>query len=837
MKFKWLLIFILFIAAWHSPKGKKENTSWIRINLLGYKPVGIKVAVWCNQDEKTIGTFQLIDSATNNIVYEAKAGKNFGAYGPFTQTYRLNFSSYNKPGKYYLRAGEAISPVFVIDDNAYKGAADFCLQYMRQQRSGYNPYLKDSCHTRDGYTMYGPMKDSTHIDVSGGWHDATDYLQYSTTSANATYHLLAAYRDFPTVFTDNHLSNGLAGKNQQADVLDEAKWGLDWLLKMHPRADWMFNQLADDRDHKGFRLPNKDSADYGKGFERPVYFCTGEPQGLGKYKNNATGTASTAGKFSSAFALGHTIFKTRDEKYSSLLKERSFSAYEFGLKKPGNCQTACNREPYFYEEDNWTDDMELASAELFNISGNQNLLTSSFSYAQQEKITAWLGADTARHYQWYPFINLGHYALSKSLKGNQQQEVKNYYKQGLEKVWQKAYVNAFYRGVPFIWCSNNLQTSFAIQCYWYRQTSNDNTYEEMEQACFDWLLGCNPWGSSMIVGLPGNGDYPDDPHSSLNYLYGYQTLGGLVDGPVYGSIFKKQRGVAIVRGDEYAKFQSDYVVYHDDYADYVTNEPTMDGTAALIYLLAAKESSIIKDSGKKKALTYDHGAITRADLEKKELALVFTGHEFADGAEFIIKTLQQEKIKASFFFTGSFLENPSFKKYIQQLKNQGNYIGAHSDQHLLYCDWTKRDSLLLTQEKFNVDLNTNYRKLANFGISKKDASYFLPPYEWYNDSIAWWTKSLGLQLINFSPGTLSNADYTTPDMKNYRTSEAILSSINKYEISNEKGFNGFILLIHIGTDPKRTDKLYNYLPAIIRSLHEKKYIFKRIDELLDPKRG
>jgi hypothetical protein len=44
-----------------------------------------------------------------------------------------------------------------------------------------------------------------------------------------------------------------------------------------------------------------------------------------------------------------------------------------------------------------------------------------------------------------------------------------------------------------------------------------------------------------------------------------------------------------VRGDEYAEFQSDLVVYHDDYGDYATNEPTMDGTASMIYLMAAKE--------------------------------------------------------------------------------------------------------------------------------------------------------------------------------------------------------------------------------------------------------
>ena len=121
------------------------------------------------------------------------AGKAFGAYGPFVQTYRLNFSSIQKARQILFKAGEVKSPEFTIGENVYKGAADFCLRYMRQQRSGFNPFLKDSCHTHDGYVLYGEkagIKDSTHIDVVGGWHDASDYLQYSTTSANATYHLL-----------------------------------------------------------------------------------------------------------------------------------------------------------------------------------------------------------------------------------------------------------------------------------------------------------------------------------------------------------------------------------------------------------------------------------------------------------------------------------------------------------------------------------------------------------------------------------------------------------------------------------------------------------------------
>lgn len=221
----------------------------------------------------------------------------------------------------------------------------------------------------------------------------------------------------------------------------------------------------------------------------------------------------------------------------------------------------------------------------------------------------------------------------------------------------------------------------------------------------------------------------------------------------------------------------------------------------------------------------------RGDISEKKLALVFTGDEFADGGDFIAETLQKEKIKASFFLTGRFYRNPDFEEIIRKLKKNGNYLGCHSDQHLLYCDWTKRDSLLVTKQEFEQDLHKNYEALSKFGIEKNEAKYFLPPYEWYNDSIAVWTNNMNLQLINFSAGTRSTADYTFPELKNYRNSQEIYDSIIKYE--NESGLNGFILLVHVGTDPRRTDKFYFKLPSLIKELKQKGYQFQRIDELLD----
>ena len=583
-----VFIFLLGASSFYKP----VDETWIRINQLGYVPSSKKVAVWCSKAATTLQQFQLLDSATGKVVFTGNAGQPFGAYGPFTQTYRLNFSTYTKPGTYALKAGNVQSPYFKIGKDVYNGAADFALRYMRQQRCGFNPFLRDSCHTQDGYTLYGPMQDSTRMDAVGGWHDASDYLQYVTTSANATYHLLMAYRDFKPVFTDRHLANGLQGINKQADVLDEAKWGLDWLLKMHPNKEHMYNQIADDRDHISMRIPKLDSQ-YGRGFQRPVYFVTGQPQQRGKFMNNTTGTSSTAAKFSSAFALGFEVFYNQDLPYSRQLEDRAFSAYDYAYKKRGVTQTASVKAPYIYAESNWVDDMELAAAALnrFSLSSRHKaFVDTAYLYAQMEKTTPWLGGDTAHHYQWYPFINVGHYELAKQLTGKRRDTVISYYQQGIEAVWAKAKENAFYRGVPFIWCSNNLTTAFATQCYWYRQLTGNNQYEELEQANIDWLFGVNPWGTSMVYGLPAWGDTPVDPHSAFTHLKNYPIDGGLVDGPVYGNIYKNLIGIKLYNEDEYAPFQSNLVVYHDDYGDYSTNEPTMDGTASLIYLLAAKEA-------------------------------------------------------------------------------------------------------------------------------------------------------------------------------------------------------------------------------------------------------
>lgn len=830
-----LLMMISLMFSSFTPKLMFDaSNSWVRINLLGYLPNSSKVAIWASKLNGNPQKFELISKETGKVVFTSTTIQSFGKYGPFKSTARLNFTAFKTPGKYVIRVNNIISPDIIIGNDVYRHTADFALRYMRQQRSGFNPYLKDSCHTHDGFVLYGEkagIKDSTHYNASGGWHDASDYLQYSTTSANATYHLLMAYRDFPKAFKDEKQSNGLDGANGIADVLDEAKWGLDWLLKMHPSKNIMFNQLADDRDHLSMRIPKEDNQ-YGKGFERPLYFINGEPQQRGKFLNNTTGTSSTAAKFTSAFSLGATLFSEQNPNYATLLTKKAETALKFANKKRGVTQTVSVKSPYIYAEDNWVDDMELAYANIKkNGKSLPKNLDSALAFSRREKITPWLITDTAKHYQWYPFINLGHYELAKQSNPETKAELIANYKSGINHVWDRAKQNAFYRGVPFIWCSNNLTVSFTIQCYWYKQLTGDTSFNELEQANFDWLFGCNPWGTSMIYGLPDQQDTPVDPHSAFTHLKQYPIDGGLVDGPVYTNIYKSLIGIQLADADEYADFQSDLAVYHDDYGDYSTNEPTMDGTASLVYLLAAFDYQKEEASN---AYQKIQGAIIRGKTNEKKIALVFTGDEFADGGKSIASTLKNSDSKASFFFTGRFYRNPKFSSLIKSLKANENYLGAHSDQHLLYNDWTKRDSLLVTKTQFSEDLNANYKAMEKFGIKKKHSPYFLPPYEWYNQSISDWTSEMGLKLINFTPGTRSNADYTFPEMeKSYRSTSEIYQSIIDYEKNNKNGLNGFMLLLHIGTDPKRTDKFYTRLPELIDYLKKEGYILVKIDDLLN----
>ena len=251
-------------------------------------------------------------------------------------------------------------------------------------------------------------------------------------------------------------------------------------------------------------------------------------------------------------------------------------------------------------------------------------------------------------------------------------------------------------------------------------------------------------------------------------------------------------------------------------------------TTALLCLIAVISAGAATDG-----FEFSEGGIVRGPRGEKTIALEFTADEFTEGGPVILDQLAARHIKASFFMTGRCLRNPENEELVRRIVAGGHFLGPHSDSHPLLCPWTGSKKSLVTRDFFRDDLERNIKAIEKFGVKRPAIQFFLPPYEWYNAEVAGWAGQLGLRLINFTPGTRSNADYTEDNSKGFASSEAILQSIVEREKTH--GLDGYLLLLHLGSGPRRTDKLANHLGELIDYLRGRGYKLVRVDQLLAQK--
>jgi len=545
--------------------------------------------------------FELVAEKNEGLVFFQGATRFItnATWGQFTNHAELDFSSLHTPGRYVIKLGNARSLPIQLGNDPFGALAVSSLEFMRQQRCGFNPWLNTNCHQHDGRTAFGPLTNGSPLDARGGWHDAGDLLKYLLTSGNATAQLLLAYELGPKPYSSEKTRGmvappwaedrvndfGLPGTNSIPDILDEARWGLDWMLKLHPVPDQLYHQVADDRDHYGWRLPQNEQAEYGwgKGGARVVYFADGKPQGLQQFKSESTGVANLAGRYAAAMALAYQIWKdTPTQKdFAKRCLQAGKEVYELGRKQEGVQQGNSFKAPYRYEETTWADDMEWGAAELFRVTREPRYLDDAKRYAKLAADENWMGREQTKHYQFYPFMNVGHFRLYDLVDEAFKKSLAGWYREGIERCVRASEKNPYRVGAPFIWCSDNLVVALATQCLLYERMTGDTQYRAFVAKQRDWLLGRNPWGVTMLTGIGQK--FPKRPHLMTTELTKRSVAGGLVDGPVYERIFRSLKGVTITEPDPLAAFQGE-AVYHDDLHDYSTNEPTMDGTASAILM-------------------------------------------------------------------------------------------------------------------------------------------------------------------------------------------------------------------------------------------------------------
>lgn len=224
---------------------------------------------------------------------------------------------------------------------------------------------------------------------------------------------------------------------------------------------------------------------------------------------------------------------------------------------------------------------------------------------------------------------------------------------------------------------------------------------------------------------------------------------------------------------------------------------------------------------------YDrYRAMVRHNIDRPVIYLIFSADSMFEGAPAALDAMADKGIKGNFFFTGNFLSRPENNAIINRVIDDGHYVGGHSNRHILLADWDRDRTPLVTTDSMIADVQANLEHLANFGINRASAGWFLPPFEWIGPQQADCLRdSLGLEIINPTPAIETYRDYTTPDMAEYKSSDEMIKQLFSHE--QAEGLNGSIIIFHLGTQDVRTDKLYNHLPEILDSLSSLGYRFAR----------
>lgn len=234
----------------------QTNTNKIVVDQFGYRPDAKKIAVIRNpqqgfdaNESYSPGTsFSVINTNTNNVELTGNAVVwNNGATDPSSgdKAWWFDFSALTTPGEYYIldATNNTKSFNFIIANDVYNEVLKQAMRVWFYQRSGFaktTPFADAAW--QDGASHIGPLQDkncrdyqtpndpASEKDVHGGWYDAGDLNKYTPWTSNYVVELLRAYTEKPTVWTDDY--NIPESGNGVPDILDEAKWGIDHLLRM-----------------------------------------------------------------------------------------------------------------------------------------------------------------------------------------------------------------------------------------------------------------------------------------------------------------------------------------------------------------------------------------------------------------------------------------------------------------------------------------------------------------------------------------------------------------------------------------------------------------------------
>lgn len=542
MKFGYLLTALLFFVHIGCSSARQV---FIRVNQVGYRSSELKTAAVFSNDEVRDLHFRVLDAKNRKSIFSGTLTPQSVKPENYRYFFSADFSRLGSAGKYVIEVDGNTSPVFSVGENLYGGVADSLLKFFRVQRCGYTePLLHGICHPDDISRIIDEKGKTINekIDLTGGWHDAADYIKFLNTTAFVTYTLMFSYEFDPVKFgSDNN-------RNSVPDILEEAKIGLDWLLRANYKNKSFISQVQDLRDHdQGWRMPEGDQL----ANDRAGYL------GIGK---------NTAGMYVAVMSMAARIWR-ETIKYDQFADYCQSTAEVFytSIDRLNDLDKSGTGE---YRDNSYYSKVALGAVELYQTTANPDYLKKAIEMGRRA------GSDF-----WWSWADIGAYAHYKLALYDTQ--FRDYLRKNLVHFDGIKNKDPFGRGVDYVWGSNNASLGAALQVILWKKLTGDNSFDSLLVLQRDYILGRNPWGVSFIYNIGSNP--VKKLHSQIAYFNQGRIPGAMSGGPVKRELFEKQN-IKLEQNDRAAEFQSSAAVFYDDRNDYLTNEPAISSNATALFV-------------------------------------------------------------------------------------------------------------------------------------------------------------------------------------------------------------------------------------------------------------
>jgi endoglucanase len=542
-------------------------TTAIKVDQVGYPLEGPKVAMVSAPGKN----FELKRSIDGAVVFHADLTPAQPDADTGDQVQAADFSSYRNPGTYYVEIpGVGRSWNFTLGKNVYQHTYYMAMRGFYGQRCGtavdmgpeFPGFSHPACHLHGEFGASSGAKGER--DNIGGWHDAGDYGRYMVNSGISTGTLLTAWEIFGAKLKAISLKIPESG-NGTPDILNEARWNLEWMLKMQDGDGGVWHKQTSDH-FSGFVAPQDDT-------------LPSEVIGTGSvpYKSSCA-TADLA----AVAGIAARVYKPFDAQFAARNLEAARRAWAWAEKNPNvtfrNPPGVSTGE---YGDRNCSDERLWAAAELARTTGDAAF--NDYFVQNYAQFLTTLDTPPAESWSQVAPMGLWTYALSRQ-KGADAKAVDAIRQRTLaaaREVVNRTRANPYrisLKTKDYVWGSNGVAAGYGMYLLIANQFSPDASFADAARDNLHYLLGRNTFSLSWVTQV---GENPfQHPHHRPSGAKGAAWPGLLSGGPNAG------RNDAVL-----AKLPRDLPpakVYADQLASYASNEICINWQAALVFLLAGE---------------------------------------------------------------------------------------------------------------------------------------------------------------------------------------------------------------------------------------------------------